>query len=71
MFKYNFSEVNFDQIEYLLSCLDLESVCNGNDIDLIWQQWKDKVFTVINNVVPKYEIKPGGRNKPWINYDII
>jgi hypothetical protein len=69
---YSFRDVNFDQLSFYISLIDLNNIIlnNQGDLDLAWEKWKCAVINIIDKVVPKVAVKNVYKH-PWVDAEVI
>jgi hypothetical protein len=69
---YSFRNVNFDQLNFYLSLIDLNNLVLSyqGDLDLAWEKWKCAVINVIDKVVPTVVVKNVYKH-PWVDAEVI
>jgi hypothetical protein len=68
---YNFSDINWDELDYYIKDLNLEELLfNYDDVNLAWYTWKSKILEVINKLVPSKVCK-NKKGSPWIDGEVI
>ena len=68
---YKFKEADYNELNFRIEELDLESKMkvHGNNIDLAWDTWLFNIQSLINNYIPRCEIKH--RSSPWIDGECL
>ena len=68
---YNFKDVNYDEINFRIDELNLTDLIQqcGDNIDLAWELWLYSIQQLINNHIPKREIRI--KTSPWIDGDCL
>ena len=67
---YQYNKANFEQINYLLGCADLDNVVDEcEDIEISWIRWKRIVLNIIDSCIPKIKLKT--KTSPWIDAEVL
>lgn len=67
---WNYRRADFEKANQLLSDVDWNSLFESGDINFIWDCWKKKFFTVMEECIPKTSCRIP-TSVPWMSCSII
>ena len=67
---YNYKKADFAGLCHALNAVNLSQQLANDNIDDVWQHWKDTFLAMVSHFVPIKRVR--GRNPPpWINSSIL